>query len=108
MNLANDRIVERICCRLRQPLKSLCINHLAETTEDNATARLLEFGKFELNFEDENWGRNFPPYWHCTVTKRRGIPWVLGAGDGETKRGAIIIALVHMETHEIEGTLPKL
>lgn len=100
-----DSIVECICNWRREPLKTLGLNHLASTSEDDATARLLEFGNIELEFKTEKWGHDHPPYWHCRVTKKRGIPWVLGSGHGETKRGALIIALTDMETKEIEGTL---
>lgn len=96
-NKLRDSIVECVSGWRRKSLRDHALKHLRETTEDVATALLLKFGRIELHLTDEPWGDGFPPYWHCTVTKRRGIPWVLSQGHGETPRGALILALTDLE-----------
>lgn len=98
--VGGDSFVLMRCGWLREPLKSILLHHLAETSEDEATVRLLAFGNVELEVMDEE---SDPPYWHCSVTKKRGIPWVLGNGNGSTLRGALISTLTNFEADAIEA-----
>jgi hypothetical protein len=92
-----DCIVERECGWRIKPLRDIGLRHLATLSEDQATVLLLEYGNVELEFSGEPWGHGFPPFWHCTLTQRRGIPWVRSQGHGATKRGALVMALTDAE-----------
>lgn len=92
-----DCIVELECGWRIKPLRDIGLRHLATLSEDQATVLLLEYGNVELEFSDEQWGHGFSPFWHCTLTQRRGIPWVRSQGHGATKRGALVMALTDAE-----------